>query len=509
MDRSFRHVIFVLLGCFTLLFVQLNRVQIFEAAALQDNGSNTRTIQREFDQLRGEIRTRDGVVVASSEPAGPDSPFQFQRLYPEGELYAHSVGYVSFTVGAEGVERTYNAEILGDTPSQQLSDLTSLLDEDARSGSITLTLDHDLQRVAQEALGERVGSVVAMDPRTGAVLALWSYPSFDPNLVAANNSTEANAARAELLEAPGNPLRARSYRDTAFPGSTFKVITAAAALETPDRGITATEPVFETTTEYLHPLTTRPITNFGGRPCGGNLTDLLVQSCNTSFALIAAEILGPAVMVNQAEAAGFNSVPPFDLPGGVASVFPAAETFGARVAAPTPEVPAGVFENSPLLAQAAIGQFDVQATPLQMALMIAGVANDGIIPTPHILAEVADANGRVVRRNEPDPWRMSMREDNARSLQQALITAAQEGGGNTAAVPGLVVGVKTGTAQHGTDPPLSNAWIVGFAGLPDEDIELAVAVLVEDLPDPGDQTGGRIAGPIARQLFEEYFSGRI
>ena len=496
----------VLLGCFTLLFVQLNRVQIIDAEALQDNPSNTRTGQRNFDRLRGEIRTSDDVVVARSD-SDDATGFSYQRVYPEGELYAHSVGYVSFTVGSEGVERAYNDEIIGATPSQQLSDLTGILDDEPRAGAVTLTLDHGLQQVAREALGDRVGSVVAMDVRTGAVRALWSFPSFDPNLIANNNGTESNAARAELLEAFANPLRARSFRETAIPGSTFKVITAAAALETPDRGITATEPVFAATDSYTHRLTTRPITNFGGRSCGGNLTDLLVQSCNTPFALMAAEILGPAVMANQARAAGFNEVPPFDLPNGVASVFP--EDYGERIAAPTPEVPAGVFGNSPLLGQAAIGQFDVRATPLQMALMIAGVANDGIVPTPHVLSEVFDANGRVVRENEPDPWRMSMRSDNAQSLQEALIVAAETGGGNTATVPGLVVGVKTGTAQHGTDPPVSNAWIVGFAGLPGEEYELAVAVLVEDLPDPGDQTGGAIAGPIANRLFEHYFSDRL
>ena len=506
MDRSFRQVTFVLLGCFLLLFVQLNRIQVFQAEALQQNPSNSRTVQREFDQLRGEIRTSDGVVIARSDLA-TDGPFRYQRIYPEGELYAHTAGFVSFTTGAEGAERVYNDEILGDTPSQQLSDLTSILDEEARAGAITLTLDHGLQQLAREALGERQGTVIAMDVRTGAIRALWSWPSFDPNLVADNDSSAASTVRLELLDAPGNPLRARAYRDIEAPGSTFKVITAAAALETPDRGITPTDPVFEATTEYIHPLTSRPLTNFGGRSCGGNLTDLLVQSCNTPFALIAAEILGPSVMANQARAAGFNEVPPIDLPGAVASIFP--EDYGERLSAPTPEVPGGVFGDSPLLAQAGIGQYDVQASPLQMVLMIAGVANRGIIPTPHVLQEVEDANGRVVRRNEPDPWRMSMREENARALADALIVAAENGGGSAAAVAGLEVGVKTGTAQLGTDPPLANGWIVGFAGLPGEEPELAVAVLVEDLPDDGDQTGGRVAAPIAAQVFQHYFQDRL
>ena len=330
MDRSFRRVVVILLALFCVLFVQLNRVQIFGADDLRLNPANTRTVQREFDRLRGEIRTRDGVVIARSEVAAEGGPFRFQRVYPEGELYAHTAGYVSFTVGAEGAERAFNEEILGDTAAQQLADLASIIADSGEVGAISLTLDHELQQAAREELGDRVGTVIAMDVKTGAIRALWSFPSFDPNRVAANDSTAANEARTELLEAPGNPLRARAYRDTAIPGSTFKVVTAAAALEDAESGITIDDPVFPPTTEYVHPLTSRPMTNFGNRSCGGNLTDLLVQSCNTSFGFIAAELLGPAVMVNQAQAAGFNSVPPFDLPGGVESTFPSTTASRSR-----------------------------------------------------------------------------------------------------------------------------------------------------------------------------------
>lgn len=503
MNASLRHVMIVLLGCFTLLFVQLNRVQIFQAEALQNNPSNTRASQQNFDRNRGDILTRDGVVIAVSEPAD-GGPFRRQRRYPEGDLYAHTVGYVSFTVGAEGVERSYDDEITGRTAAQQLAELTNLLDSDPDAGSITLTLDHELQQAAKAALGEREGSIVALDVQTGAIRALWSWPSFDPNIVADNDSTASNAAYTELLEAAGNPLRGRAFRDIAFPGSTFKVVTAAAMLES--NMATLTEPVFEANDSYTPPLTTRAITNFGGRVCGGNLIELLVQSCNTPFAEIAAEILGPEVMINQAEAAGFNNVPPFDLPGAVASNYPV--EYGAQLQAPSAAMPAGLYEDTPRLAQTAIGQNEVAASPLQMALMIAGVANDGVIPTPHVLAEVADANGRVVDRNRPDPWRQSMREENALLLQEALIAAGERGSGNLATVEGLVVGVKTGTAQVGVDPPQSHAWIVGFAGLPGEAPELAVAVLVEGGEGSGDQTGGVVAGPIAKELFSVYFSDR-
>ena len=498
MNKSLRHVVLVLLACFVILFVQLNRVQIFGAEALKENPANNRGAQRDFDRARGDILTRDGVVIAATEPA-IGTVFQNQRVYPEGELYAHTVGYVSFTVGADGVERVYNDEITGQTPAQQLAELANILDPEPQAGSITLTLDHGLQQVAAEALGERPGSVVALDPRTGAVLAMYSYPTFDPNLISDNNSTDANAAFALLRDADGNPLRARAYRDRTFPGSTFKVITAAAALEA---GVaTIDQPVYPETASYTAPLTELSITNFSGRECGGDLAELLVRSCNTTFAELAAETLGPFVMINQAEAAGFNQVPPFDLPGGVKSEYPT--DYGAQIQPPSETRPAGLYEATPILAQTAIGQNNVSATPLQMALMIAGVANDGIIPTPHVLLEVRDANGRVVNSDVPDPWRMSMRPENAQSLQVALVEAADIGG--TAAVPGLRVGVKTGTAQLGLDPPRSHAWIVGFAGLPGEEPELAVAVLVEGQEGSGDQTGGQVAGPIAEQLFTQFF----
>lgn len=500
MNRSLRHVMVVLLACFCLLFVQLNRIQVFEASALQANPSNTRTVQREFDRPRGQIVTSDGVVVATSEPT-TSGPFKHQRVYPAGDLYAHTVGYVSFTLGADGVEKTYNKELTGQTPTQQLSDLTGLLDANPPGSSITLTLDDALQKTARDALGQRPGSVVAMDPRTGALLAMYSYPSFDPNVLAVNDSASANKAYTSLLNADGNPLRPKAYRDRTFPGSTFKLITAAAALES--GRATLDQPVFPTASEYLARGTTRPITNFNGEACGGNLTTILAESCNTAFAQLAAEMLGPLVMVNQADAAGFNATIPFDLPSPAVSVFPS--DYGKQLSAPTPEVPAGYYEDTPKLAQTAIGQNDVQASPLMMALVAAGVANDGVIPTPHVLAEVRDASGRVVRTNKPDPWRASMRTDNARILQQAMIQATTTTG-KRATVDGLRVGIKTGTAQLGTDPPRTHAWIVGFAGPTNGPSELVVSVLVEGQEGSVDQTGGAVAGPIAKALFTQYFN---
>jgi len=501
LSRPLKHVVIVLLGCFTALFVQLNRIQVYDAQALEDNPANTRTIQRDFNRPRGRILTRDDVVVAFTEPT-PGGSFDGQRTYPEGDLYAHVVGYTSFTFGAEGVEREYNDALVGRTPGQELSALTDILGGTNPIGDVRLTLRHDLQRLAKEMLGQRAGAVVALDPANGDILAMYSFPSFNPNRIADNDGGPANEAWTDLVNAEGNPLRAKSYRDIFFPGSTFKVVTAASALE--NRVLSTAAPEFEAAESYTPPLTERPISNFGGSTCGGNLVELLVVSCNSGFARIGAELLGPGPLVATAERFGFNDTPPIDLPLPVASVFPT--DFGSLVSNPTGEIPAGIFEDTPLLAQSAIGQNNVSATPLQMALVAAAVANGGSVPTPHVLLAVEDAeSGGVTARFDNGTWQDAMSSQIASDLTGAMIQVVERGSAQALAVPGLVVGGKTGTAQLGTDPPRSHAWIIGFAGRPEQRAEIAVAVLVEGQEGSSEQTGGRVAAPIARALVEQFF----
>jgi peptidoglycan glycosyltransferase len=500
-NRPIKHVVVVLLVCFTALFVQLNRVQVYDAQALVDNPANTRTIQRDFNRPRGRIVTRDDVVVAVSEPT-PGGFFAEQRIYPEGDLYAHVAGYTSFTFGAEGAEREYNDELIGRTAAQELSGLTDILGGSNPIGDVRLTLRDDLQRLARDGLAQRPGAVVALDPATGEILAMYSYPSFDPNRIADNDGGPANEAWTELVNAEGNPLRAKSFRDIFFPGSTFKVVTAAAGLEA--NVVTTVAPEFQVADSYLPPLTERRIANFGGSSCGGNLVELLVVSCNSGFAELGAELVGPSRMIQTAERFGFNQTPPIDLPLPVASNFPG--DFGAQVQQPSPEFPAGVFENTPALAQSAIGQNDVSATPLQMALVAAAVVNGGSVPTPHVLLAVEESEtGEVVSRFDEGTWTTAMSAGTAQVLTEAMVEVVERGTAQNLAVPGLVVGGKTGTAQLGTDPPRSHAWIIGFAGRPGERAEIAVAVLVEGQEGSSEQTGGRVAAPIARSLLERFF----
>ncbi|MEZ5343831.1 MAG: penicillin-binding transpeptidase domain-containing protein [Acidimicrobiales bacterium] len=498
-DRPLRHVTFILMLCFCVLFAQLNRIQVFEAESLKDDPSNTRTVQRDFKRPRGPIVTSDGVVVARSVMV--DGPIGIERQYPEGDHYAHVAGYLSFTVGADGVERSFNDELVGRTPALELSSLAQVLGDAETTGEVVLTLRDDLQRVAKEQLGNRPGSVVALDPRTGEILAMWSAPSFDPNPLASQDGATANAAYAALLEAEGNPLRASAFREIFFPGSTFKVVTASAALA--DGAATLQDPVFPIVESYTPPLTSRPIANFGGRSCGGDLLELLRASCNSGIAQLATELIGPQVMVRSAQAYGFNVVPPLDIPGAVASNFPA--DYGKQLDEPTEEIPAGVFENSPALAQASIGQNDVSATPLQMALVAAAIANGGRMQVPHVVAEVRNVQGRAVSTTENTTWQVAVEPDVATQLRLAMVEVVERGTGSVAATPGLVVGGKTGTAQLGTDPARSHAWFICFAGREGQVADLAIAVLVEGQEGASEQTGGRVAGPIAKALIDTYF----
>lgn len=482
MSRQIAKLGIGLLVCYLALFVQLNRVTVFGAEELKDNPNNNRDILRDYNGPRGTISTADGEVVARSDPNPDGSRFETHRTYPTGDLFAHIVGYYSLNLGSTGVEDRYNAELAGRTLDLTFRDIGDLFVERDRVGDLTLTLRSDVQQAARDALGDQRGSVVALDPRTGDVLAMWSNPSFDPNRIATQDFDAANDAFTELDDAEGNPLLAKSYRERYFPGSTFKLVTASAGLASGD--ITREQPSYPVTSSYTPPLTTRPLRNFGGSSCGGTLFDILRVSCNTAFAQMAVD-LGADQMIETAEAFGFNDEPPIDLPNPAASNFPTD------------------FErNDPALAQSGIGQFEVSATPLQMALVTAAIANEGAIMTPRVLDSVRDDEGTLVDEPDPTQWRRAMSEDEAATMREAMIGVATNGTATGLQIPGFEVGGKTGTAQLGTEPPRSHAWIVGFAGKEGEDPSVAVAVIVEGQEGASEQTGGRVAAPIARTVME-------
>ncbi len=487
MNRQIRRLGVALLLCFTALFAQLNYIQVVRSEKLNDDPRNSRKVVATFSRPRGTIVSADGAVLARST-ASRDQ-FKYQREYPERDLFAHVTGYLNFNFGATGLEATYGDELAGRAAEIDLATMSDLFVDRERVGNVAITIRKDVQEVARTALGNRAGSVVALDPKTGAILAFWSTPSYDPNALAAHDKS-AGAAKTMLEASPGKPLLPKAYRETFFPGSTFKVVTASVGLESGKVG--PDQPAYPAATNYDIDFTDNELDNFGGDSCGGPLPEILQVSCNSGFAAMSADTVGAPAMVAGAEKFGFNSRPPIDLPAAAISRFPT-------------EFPQNQG-NGPI-ARAGIGQGDVSATPLQMALVAAGVANNGTIMAPHLLDQITDERGRVVTSYAPRAWRTPLNPQNAAVMRGAMIGVVAEGTATRLAIPGFEVGGKTGTAQLGTTPPRSHAWIIGFAG-PPGDAKVAVAVIVEGQPGASEQTGGRVAAPIAQAVMAKILTTR-
>lgn len=479
-----------LIVCFTLLFVQLNRVQIFQAERLADNQQNRRAHDRSYEQPRGIVASADDEVLARSvETVGPVP--QRVREFPHGELFAQVTGFYSFEYGSEGVELAFNEELSGRTDAQRYDRASDLFVDRDRSADVTLTLRKDVQEAARTALGPRRGSVVVLDPRTGSVLALWSFPSYDPNLLSKPDRAAVRAAWEQLNADPAAPMLARAYRERFAPGSSFKVVTAAIGVDI--GAVTAARPVFEPAAGYVPPASDNPISNFGGKVCGGTLIEILTFSCNSAFAKMGAELIGPQAMVAGVGGFGFNTAVPFDLPAGAVSSFPT--DYGARISP-------GVFEDSARLAQAAIGQNDVAATPLTMALVAGALANDGVVMAPHVLDRIVARDGKELVRVEPSVWQRAVSAATAALVRQGMASVVATGTATALAIEGVEVGAKTGTAEVG-DGEATNAWVIGYGGPPGQVPSVAFAVIVEADPGIGEQTGGRIAAPIARAVLKQ------
>jgi peptidoglycan glycosyltransferase len=476
-NRQIRRMGVAMLGLFSLLLLQLTYLQAVSADRLANHPGNTRAAVRDFGRARGAIQTQDGTILARSRPAPAGSAFNHIREYPEGGLFGHITGFFSFTFGADGVERAYNDVLAG--RDVRIQDLRDVLVEQERTANVTLTLRKSIQEVAARELGERRGAVVALDPSTGAVLAMYSFPSYDPTPLASHSQSAVRDAWALLNVDPARPMLPRTYRETFAPGSTFKVVTAAAALEHQPDLVTKTYPTLRA---LDLPRSEADLPNFGGGACGGQLADLLRVSCNTGFGQMGLD-LGAETLVDTAEAFGFNDRPPLDLPAVARSAIPEVDAFE---------------RNEPALAKSAIGQQDVRATPLQMALVAAAIGNGGSVPAPRVMFEVRDEEGEVVRRGEASEWKRAMTADSAVRLRDMMINVINNGTGGRAALPGVQVAGKTGTAQTVGDN--AHAWFIAFA--PADAPQVAVAVVVESQDGVTEATGGRVAAPIARAVME-------
>ena len=463
-----------LLVLFTLLFAQLNNLQLRQASSLKNDPRNTRAIVVDFSKDRGRILAADGTVLAHS--VAVDTSFKRLRQYTNGPLYAPVTGFFSFNFGTDGIERTYNSQLAGTV--RTITDLSDLLDARPQTKDIHLTVLPAVQQAAAAALGNRRGAVVAIDPRNGGILAMVSSPSFDPNLLAAHDLTAVRRSWTNLQEQSTKPMLPRPYRERYSPGSTFKVVTASAAVS---RKPELLEKRYPTERSLDLKGSDKDLPNFGGSSCGGPIPDLLRVSCNTGFGRVGIDV-GATALRDTALDFGFDSKPPLDLPAGAESNFPEK----------------GGLKTEAQLATSAIGQLDVSATPLEMALVACGIANGGVVMRPHLMKQITDDRGVEVEAYQPAQWRTPLRPDQANAVKQMMIGVVDNGTGQRAAIRGVTVAGKTGTAQTVGDN--AHAWMVAFA--PAEAPRVAVAVIVESQPGLGDATGGAIAAPIARATMQ-------
>ena len=486
MNPRIRKLAAGLLVCYVVLFVQLNVLQVGQAREFRADTRNTREVTRDFNKPRGPIVTADGVVVAESVPS-TDGKFDFQRTYPTGELFANVTGYYSFAYGATQLEKTQNDVLNGRTAEQQISGLSNIFSGDKdNTGSVVLTMRSDLQQLARDLLGGREGSVVALDPRTGAILAMYSSPTIDPNEVAVHDTKRAGDVITFYDASPGKPLLANAYQERYMPGSTFKIVTTATALE---NGLISFDSFWPDENQYTPPLTTDPIENYGGTTCGGDLREVFARSCNTPFARIAVD-LGPERMVAGANAFGINEAAPIDLPRPAASFFGDVTDFD---------------QATPLLAMRGFGQNEVALTPLEMAMIAGSVANGGQMMAPHVVAETRDHDDQLLDRTDPTVWKTPMSPATAAALTELMVGVVQNGTArNTMQLAnGIQAAAKTGTAQLNAkgEPPRSHAWITAFA--PAEAPRIAVAVMLKGTnAEISAGTGGTLAGPVAKQFLD-------
>jgi penicillin-binding protein A len=487
MNPPIRRLALLMFLSFALLVAATTYQQLIAGPDYRDDPRNLRVAATRLGRERGTIITRDGAVVAESIQ-DKDDPTVFQRSYPYGELYAHIVGYDSLLFGTTGLEATRGDDLTSYRDATISGVLSALFGDDLRPKGLRLTIDNSLQRIASDALGEQRGAVIAINPATGAILALVSKPSFDPNALIGIGAADVGQA---LEEDIATPLLNRATRQSYAPGSIFKIITLSAALQ---NGVANPSTIFADPISLDLPGSTAAIRNFSRNSCTAgesvSLEDAFIRSCNTTFAQLGMDI-GADGLIGQAEEFGFNQNIPFELQT-LTSALPQPNAFDV---------------NDAGLAQTAIGQRDVQATPLQMLLATAAIANGGDIMVPFVVEEVFTAEADVVSRTEPTVWRKAVGRATADTIAGLMERVVTSGTGRRAAVPNIRIAGKTGTAEVPDSSP--HAWFVGFGPVapnPGED-QIAIVVIVESGGDIGESaTGGALAAPIAQQVLAAFFS---
>jgi len=481
MDKRIRIMALVILVLFGAILVQAANVQFRQSTKLANSPNNPRVHQAQLNQSRGVILAADGSKLAESVPTTKGQR-KYQRVYPYGSLMGQITGYDSPIFGTWGIEAQYNSALL--THAQPASSLSQVLSPSSSTNSVALTIVPQLQRLAQQQLAGSDGAIVALNPTTGAILAMYSNPTYDPTpLVSPNGAIEKFVwGQDQVKNANGfEPLVALSYQGVFPPGSTMKVVTTTATYGLRPDLVNHVYPTLPTTPL---PDTNQTLSNYGFRSCGGTVAEMLPPSCDTGFALLGLDLTAPTMWF-QAAAFGFDSRPPLDIPGVAISNFP---------------TPTQLAHNRPGLAYAAIGQGDVTASALQNALDAAAIANGGVVMTPHLMREIRTQQGDLVRAFKPTAWRTTTNKATAAqvsTLMQQVVTQGTAGGIFN---PASKVAAKTGTAQtSATSVNLkTDDWMIAFA--PADNPQIAIAVV---LPfQPLSATGAQVAGPIMNCMVQ-------
>jgi penicillin-binding protein A len=464
---------------FALLVAFTSRWTIFEAASLRDNTLNKRTLLEQERIERGPILAANGTVLARSVRGAEGV---YQRVYPTGELFAQPIGYhyLEPDIGSTGVELFRDEELNGQSGTNLQSVLDQLQGKEPEGDKLITTLDPQAQRVARAALGEHEGAVVALEPDTGAVRVMASTPSYDPNALR-SPASDARQAR-ELNASP--PTRSELNRATQFgyaPGSTFKIVTATAAIDTgeytPESTVNGQNGII---------VSGKLLQNDNGESFGPiTLTYALAHSVNTVYAQVA-EHVGKRTLQRYMERFGFDRKPELDYPADEMSA--SGEHDGESIVAPTsPSVDVG---------RLGIGQDKLAVTPLQMAEVAAAVANHGTLMVPHLAQRIVDSEGRTVQTIAPRVQSVVMKPSTATAVRSMMEAVVEEGTGTAAQIPGVQVAGKTGTAETQFGNSINNVWFIAFA--PAADPRVAVAVTLKAVPGEG----ATFAAPVARAVIE-------
>ena len=482
MGKRIRIMAMVMMLLFGAVLVQAANVQFRQAKKLATDPKNPRNVEARLSLGRGDILAGDGSILAHSVRT-PTGVYKYQRQYPTGALMGQITGFDSPIYGRFGIEAQYNS-FLAAHP-QPARSLSQILSPTTSTDSVALTILPSLQNLAAQQLAGRNGAVVVLNPSTGSVLAMYANPTYDPTPLAAPSTKAEHDAWAsyQVKNSAGYaPLVALTYQRSFPPGSTFKVVTSSAAYNyRPDLA----NKYYPQTSSIALPNTNLKLQNYGGGTCGGTVAIMLPPSCDTGFAELGMD-LGADIMWRQATTFGFNARPPLDLPGVAASNFP---------------TPSSLRNSDAFLAYDSIGQHDVTATALQNALVAAGIANNGIVMAPHLLREVRDKEGNLVKRYLPLKWLTAATPQTAAQVSTLMQQVVTEG---TAAGVGFLsadeVAAKTGTAQTaaGAVNTSTDDWMIAFA--PASHPTVAIAVIIPD--QTLSATGAEVAGPVMKCMIE-------